>query len=454
MTLKRPGVFRPASGWIVAKLLGAALLLTLALTPSLSAVRCDTDPVPAATLLVPYFQVDLDHPNGRTTLFSITNTEVQPVLANVVLWTDWAVPTLQFEVYLAGNDVQTLNLRDILINGRLPATGAAVSPHGVLSGEPVAFPGCNASTTPGEAPVYPVPALSASERARLQDFHTGRCHDGQRASFFGIGDNVARGYITVDVVERCSSLTPADSGYFGEGGVAGHRNALTGDYFLVDADEAFAQGELAVHVESFPGELGPGDYTFYRRYVAGSGVDGREPLGTLYSFRHMTGGVFDGGTHVIVWRDTGSAAAAPVDCQAAPDWWGNSGLAGYRVFTDEADRACADLDVCNVNQEGFFCEWTTGQATQLVAMSRSAFPELIPKFPFGRTLISTREVGLSADPADWEVLQGWVSVTNSAQGRFSVGQRATRLDSACDPRPIEPPPSQLPDCDLIIMGDP
>ncbi len=36
------------------------------------AVICTIDAVPAATLLLPYFEVNLSDPNGLTTLFSIT----------------------------------------------------------------------------------------------------------------------------------------------------------------------------------------------------------------------------------------------------------------------------------------------------------------------------------------------------------------------------------------------
>jgi len=102
----------------------------LAASPA-SALRCDTDVVPAATL--PYFEVSLERPKSLTTLFSVTNVEADPALVKVVLWTDLAVPTLSFEVYLAGFDVQILNLKDLLLEGRLPVTGSAVSPRSLQS---------------------------------------------------------------------------------------------------------------------------------------------------------------------------------------------------------------------------------------------------------------------------------------------------------------------------------
>src|SRR5258708_1840618 len=75
---------------------------------------------PAATLLVPYFEVDLNDPSGRTTLVSVNNAAPRPTLARMVLWTDWGIPTLAFDVYLTGYDVQTFNLRDAF-NGQPPA---------------------------------------------------------------------------------------------------------------------------------------------------------------------------------------------------------------------------------------------------------------------------------------------------------------------------------------------
>src|SRR6188768_1710434 len=80
------------------------------------------DPVPAATLLVPYFEVDIANADGINTLFSINNASATAVLAHVTVWTDQSVPALDFDVYLTGYDVQTINLRDIFVSGNLPVT--------------------------------------------------------------------------------------------------------------------------------------------------------------------------------------------------------------------------------------------------------------------------------------------------------------------------------------------
>jgi len=86
------------------------------------AVIGTVDAVPAATLLLPYFEVELDNPNGQTTLFSINNSTATAVLAHVVLWTD-LVSRFCLRCLPDGYDVQTVNLRDIF-NGTVPRTAS------------------------------------------------------------------------------------------------------------------------------------------------------------------------------------------------------------------------------------------------------------------------------------------------------------------------------------------
>ena len=63
------------------RLLVACLLAVLA-APAFAVIGT-VDDVPAATLLLPYFEVDLDDPNGVTTLMSINNASATAVLAHV-----------------------------------------------------------------------------------------------------------------------------------------------------------------------------------------------------------------------------------------------------------------------------------------------------------------------------------------------------------------------------------
>src|SRR6476469_1866515 len=218
----------------------SAVLITAA--PA-RAELCAIDHAPAATLLLPYFEVDLGNPGGRTTLFSVNNAGDKSVLAHVVLWTDLAVPTLAFDIYLTGYDVQTINLRDIFATGTLPRTADRdrdpsdiYSPQGEFSFADVSFPGCEG------LPPQPLPASLADS---LQRAHSGRPSSLFQNQCAGIDrgqPQVVRGYVTVDVVKRCTPLRPSDPGYFGADGVAGSDNVLWGDFFQVDPGGRFAQG--------------------------------------------------------------------------------------------------------------------------------------------------------------------------------------------------------------------
>ena len=63
---------------------------------------CDISALPAATLLLPYFEVDLSSRNGADTLFSVTNVTHLPRIARVTIWTDYAYPLFSFNVFLTG----------------------------------------------------------------------------------------------------------------------------------------------------------------------------------------------------------------------------------------------------------------------------------------------------------------------------------------------------------------
>ena len=114
---------------------------------------CTIDEVPAATLLLPYFEVDLDNQWGLNTLFSVNNASATAVLAHVVVWSDLSVPVLDFNIYLTGYDVQTINSGDVL-NGNLPQTASAgqdpndtISPQGAFS-QDINFASCTGLLPP------------------------------------------------------------------------------------------------------------------------------------------------------------------------------------------------------------------------------------------------------------------------------------------------------------------
>src|ERR1044071_1891761 len=90
---------------------------------------CDIAVQPAATLLLPYFEVDFRSPQTTavTTLFTVTNVSNQPQIAHVTLWTDWGYPALTFSIFLTGYDVQGINLYDVFARAIL-APGRSGTP--------------------------------------------------------------------------------------------------------------------------------------------------------------------------------------------------------------------------------------------------------------------------------------------------------------------------------------
>jgi hypothetical protein len=378
--------------------------------------NCRLADQPAATMLIPYFEVDLADPAGQTTLFSVNNASVKSTLARVVLWTNWGVPSLAFDVYLTGYDVQTINLRD-LFAGKLPQTGPDTSNSGSLSETGTLFAGCGNTGVTGVSP-----QLGATDMAWLRAAHTGapvatspttQCAGGAAA-----GPNVATGYITVDAVNRCSPATvgtlvntPANGTYFAAGGtgLASDANVLWGDYTYINSKRNTSDGQTAVAIVADPDVFHGGDYTFYGRYVGFDGRDNRVPLSSLYYARYVDGGTFSGGTDLVVWRDNRRAAVAPTSCDTAPNW-SPLGEMQLVIFDEEENPR----EVAN----------------------SSAFPLTTQKVHVGGAALPV------AQPFGWMMLdlwhrdsthaQAWVSVIMSAEGRFSTGNEALRADDLCN----------------------
>jgi hypothetical protein len=408
--------------------LAVLAILSLLAAPAAAEV-CSMDVAPAATLLLPYFEVDYADPNGRTTLFSINNSSDKATLAHVVLWTDLAVPTLAFDVYLTGYDVQTINLRDILVSGRIPRTADdghdpadQISPQGDFSRD-TAFPNC-AGLPP------PLNTLPANFLAHLRAAHTGApsSNFGEQCAGVNHGDAMARGYVTVDVVKSCSVLVPGDPGYFaagGEEGVVGYDNVLWGDFFYVDKTGSFARGDNLVRLEADPERFGAGDRTFYARYVNGSGADGREPLPSIWGSRYLSGGAFSGGTDLIVWRNQ-RQPAEPFACNS-PE--GFPVQDNQVLIFDEEENVVELNPPCNILCPPVVPFTPFSANATRVAVGSATLP---PVFDFGWILADLRFTPFGGlDPFD----QAWVGQQSSASGRYSVGLSGTAMNDVCTPQP-------------------
>ena len=124
-------------------------------------------------------------------------------------------------------------VRDIFL-GNLPHTASAgqdptdmISNKGPYS-QDINFATCSGFL--GDPNYFVIPAAALAD---LQAAHTGQAIP-STGLYAGrnLGDNIARGYITVDTVSACYPFLPNQPGYFvsGGSGIATNQNTLLGEY--------------------------------------------------------------------------------------------------------------------------------------------------------------------------------------------------------------------------------
>ena len=409
-----------------------AVVILLALPAPSRAVVCANDTVPAATLLVPYFEVDLNNVDGRNTLISVNNAGPQPILGHITLWTDWSQPTIDFDLFLTGYDVVTLNMRDVF-DGNVPITADeqsdpsdTISPHGNNPAWDDSFTGCE-----NFFPFYVNPVITGNNLIRLVNGHTGVDVLGEGCMGSTTGDGVARGFITIDSANRCSVEFPSDLFYFdGADPVANSTNSLWGDFFLIDPSNNRAVGSPLIHVEADAGfdiNSTPSGYTFYGRYTQDQdGSDHREPLGSRWGVGYSINESAGAATDLLVWRDVSSRDVQTFyGCGQGPSW---VGLKMDPIFCFDDQEAAAEI--CT----GGDC---LPLATQRVSVGSG---DLAPPFDAGWCWIdmATRDadggfdVDYPVDDPDGELGQGWVGALYTLGGLYSGGLTQVQLGSACD----------------------
>jgi hypothetical protein len=415
--------------------LALALMGLLILGRTASATTCGIEAAPAATLLLPYFEVALNcaaNPNGGpNTLLSINNASTNATLAHVVVWSDLSVPVFVFNVYLTGYDIQSINLCDILVLGILPQTASAgedpndtISPKGSLS-QDINFSSCNG--------LLPPPLLPADLVGHLQ-----RSLTGQFSSVLGgcagvaYGDNIARGYITVDTVSNCTLRFPGDPGYFAAGGTgdATDDNVLLGDYFYLNVGTNSAQAYTMVHIQADPNdpETSAADqYTFYGRYVNWSAIDNRQPLATTFFARYLNNS--SATTKMIAWRDS-KINQGPFTCGQTPAWYPLGQQ--QTVIFDEQEHPQVPQSFPTSPASGIVPFPAEATSTKIGGAS---FP--VP-FSSGWILLNlntTVAAAGSVPPEDSAAAQAWMTVSYDSQtatGHLISGYPAFQLDTARD----------------------
>jgi len=388
---------------------------------------CDIGNAPAATLLLPFFEVSMDGPVHHTTIFTLTNVTDTARVARVTLWTDYSYPVYTFNVYLTGYDLQTINLHDVLHGrntNRRFGTGEWVSVHGERTQKNRELDDCGRI----------VDKIDPFQVDRMKIAFT----EGVVPGCFSIGGDHenAIGYATVDVVGNCGSATPLEAEYFTED--IRFDNVLIGDYQQVGPEQDFAQGNPMVHIRAI-GQLRNGRFvtnlpnTFYGRFQhpARPNADGRQPLPSTFAARWINGGQGGFETSFKIWRQGVTTAAA-----ACKDYQFNGALAlTESVVFDEDDNG-----VGAAKFECDFCNPPIGDGT--IFLPSTSLKSIIDTDVFPQELIGTETAGwvylnLRGDPARAPTpLQAWVVVSMRAEGRYSVDLDAASLGNGCSIAPV------------------
>jgi len=420
-------------------LLVSVFLFTL---PALAATihnddSCDVATLPAATLLLPYFEVDVDDFGGDTTLLTITNVTNVDRIARITLWTDRSYPVLSFNIYLTGYDVQAINLFDVIARGLIapdPGTGTGVTQRGTYSDQnhAIDLTGCN--RLPGSLdPVYITRMQSAFRQGVIPALGAlfPACNEAG-----GVHEN-ATGYATIDVVRTCSPHMPTDPRYWTED--IAFDNALTGDYQQVDTRNNYAQGNPLVHIRAIPEgntlyerRAQPANFdagfprTFYSRYQNASEprFDGRQPLPSAFAARWIEGGTAFFQTSFKIWREGTTGANA-----TCTSYQGEAELPPTEtVRFDEAENAVV------FRYDNVFPPVVTPQLPP-TSLASSEDQNIFPRLPNGAVAgwVYLNLDNCGSGTCDEVASQNWVVTSMRAQERFSTDNDTTALGNGCSP---------------------
>ena len=394
-----------------------ALFILLLAFPAAAATTnnddsCDISHLPAATLLLPYFEVDFQSraEYAKTTLFTVLNVTSTPRTARVTLWTDWGYPALTFNLVLTGYDVQPINLYDVFARGVIGREGGS----GACANAPI-------------PPSLLADLKTAFTAGRVPSICNG-------APVGGIHAN-AIGYATVDLVAGCGTASPADAAFYRE---ILFDNVLAGEYQILSPNPAtgnYAGGNPLVHIRAIPeggnaGESRPTNlpYTFYDRFTGSlpqRTFDRRQPLPSAFSVRVIEGGTGDFHTQVRIWREGVTSACGRYDQN------GNMPFARDEIRFDEHENSTFRRP-CIIE----ICSDPLLPPASSTPSSSVPFPPLVNvSADLGGWMYLNLNNGGSPEYSSARPSQNWVVVSMIAEGRFATEEDAVPLGNGCSPAP-------------------
>jgi hypothetical protein len=458
---------------------------------------CDIGVTPAATLLLPYFEVETAT-RSVDTFFTIVNTGYLPQIAHVVVWTDWSYPVLDFNIFLTGFDVQPISMYDVIVNGIIApipnstqfggtsssatatSGGVVLSPVGAFSAPNNANPNISIATCgtlAGKIPSFVTPEVIS---LLTTGAFPGVCTlAGSPASSHPTATS-AVGYVTIDVAAVCSQNMP-DSPTYVRSEIL-FDNVLTGDYEILNkaAGSNYAGGNPLVHIRAIPegGHAGvplvPAQtnlpYTFYQRYetpgVFTPGLenyDRRQPLPATFAARWIQGGPNAFNTSYRIWRE-GATGIGTTLCNGSGNSADlNSALPVSALVRFDEHENPAIASGLNVSVPLPTTPGATFPETSTTSTAASQFPQFASGSPAGDTGgwmyldLNSNDVcapiicvaNLTLHPtwpnAGLRASQNWVIVSmnggtggTSSNGLFGVDFDATWLGNGCNPPAATP----------------
>ena len=404
---------------------------------------CDVGTYPAATLLLPYFEVDFreSQTSAINTVFTITNVVNTAQIVRVTFWTDWGYPVVSFPLFLTGYDSQSISCYELIARGNVPTTFSSST---------------IGSTTAGNEnnPNFATPDAAGCERnggsipqsliERLQRIFTTGVVDDANCPVGSVHEH-AVGYATVDVVNSCT-IPPMDEQYWSN--ILLFDNVLTGDYERINPNVTtgnYAGGNPLVHIRAVPegGKAGttvdtPLPFTFYDRYTPAGArkSDRREPLPSVWAARFIQGGPADFRTNYIIWRE-GVVGADRTQCLYAKNEKLPMAPASIVRF-DEHENSVASAG-CG----GAPCANGSLPVSSATSTSAAFFPPLAASGDrAGWMWISLDNMAGRREASPYSTprsSQGWMTIQMYAEGRYAVDFDATALVNGCTANPPSAP---------------
>jgi hypothetical protein len=136
---------------------------------------CDIGPYAAATLLLPYFEVDVNAPatSALDTIFTVVNTSKLPQIARMTIWTDLGYPAAWCPIFLTGYGTYSVSMYNVIARGNFPYSSSRFN-HGALSSDNKSNPRAAAEGPDHWAARQQLPGRqSARQRHRLRDHRRG-----------------------------------------------------------------------------------------------------------------------------------------------------------------------------------------------------------------------------------------------------------------------------------------